>query len=121
MASVLFIGVSGQDPDIDLPPGVSAQELDTAIHKGVEAIKNAGYKVNLLIPPIMDGIAALEKDLETNRYDLVLVSVCITDLCTHRRTLLSMNSLLTSEAARHQDRTKAYTVLRGNNQYCSEV
>ncbi|KAL1611585.1 hypothetical protein SLS59_000304 [Nothophoma quercina] len=77
MASVLFIGVSGQDPNIDLPPGVSAQELDAAIHKGTEAMKNAGYSVSLLMPPIMDGIAALEKDLETNRYDLVLVSLGI--------------------------------------------
>lgn len=96
MASVLFIGVSGQDPNIDLPPGVSAQELDAAIHKGTEAMKNAGYSVNLLMPPIMDGIAALEKDLETNRYDLVLVSVSIIDSyeCSRRRSL--QGSLLIS-------------------------
>lgn len=96
MASVLFIGVSGQDPNIDLPPGVSAQELDAAIHKGTEAMKNAGYSVNLLMPPIMDGIAALEKDLETNRYDLVLVSVSIIDSyeCSRRQSL--QGSLLIS-------------------------
>ena len=97
MASVLFVGVSGQDPNIDLPPGVSAQELDTAIHKGTEAMKNAGYKVTLLMPPIMDGIAALEKDLETTRYDLVLVSVCVSNLRTRRRSLLSRTSPLTQK------------------------
>lgn len=80
MASVLFMGVGGHDPNIDLPPNVTAQELDAAINKGVEAIKNAGYTVRLFMPPIMEGIAALEKELQTTKYDLVLVGVSVSHL-----------------------------------------
>lgn len=75
MISVLFLGVGPQDPNIDLPPNVSAQALDAAINKGYEDLKNAGYKVNLFLPPIMEGIAALEKEMQTTKYDLVLVGV----------------------------------------------
>lgn len=77
MATVLFIGVSPQDPNIDLPPNVSAQALDAAIHKGVEDLKNAGYSVNLFQPPIMKGIDALEKELQMTKFDLVLVGVSL--------------------------------------------
>ena len=75
MASVLFIGVSAQDPNIDLPPKVTAQALDTAINQSVEDLKNAGYQVVLFLPPIMDGINELEKELQKNKYELVLVGV----------------------------------------------
>jgi hypothetical protein len=75
MASVLFMGVGPQDPNIDLPPNVSAQALGAAINKGVEDLKNAGYKVNLFLPNIMEGIDALEKELQTTKYDLVLIGV----------------------------------------------
>lgn len=75
MASVLFMGVGPQDPNIDFPPNVSAQALEAAINKGFEDLKSAGYKVNLFLPPIMEGIAALEKELQTTKYDLVLVGV----------------------------------------------
>ncbi|KAJ4384235.1 hypothetical protein N0V86_001082 [Didymella sp. IMI 355093] len=73
MASVLFMGAAPQDPNIDLPPNVSEQVLDTAINKGVEELKNAGYQVVLFLPPIMEGIDELEKELSKNKYDLVLI------------------------------------------------
>lgn len=82
MASVLFMGVGGQDPNIALPPNVSAQELDAAINKGVEAMKEAGYTVTMFLPPIMEGIAALESELQQKKYDLVLVSVSICNYFT---------------------------------------
>jgi len=75
MASVLFVGVSAQDPNIDLPPNVTAQQLDAAINQSVEDLKNAGYQVVLFLPPIMEGINELEKELQKNKYDLVLVGV----------------------------------------------
>jgi hypothetical protein len=75
MATVLFMGVGAEDPNIDLPPNVTAQALNTAINQGVHELQSAGYKVNLFLPPIMEGIDALEKELQTTKYDLVLVGV----------------------------------------------
>lgn len=75
MPSVLFMSVGPQDPNITLPPNVTAQELSAALTKGADSMTHAGYTVTLFLPPIMQGIAALEKELETTRYDLVLVGV----------------------------------------------
>ena len=75
MATVLFMGVAPQDPNIDLPPNVSAQALDVGLNQSVEDMKNAGYQVVLFLPPIMEGINELEKELQKNKYDLVLVGV----------------------------------------------
>ncbi|KAF3051700.1 hypothetical protein E8E11_011314 [Didymella keratinophila] len=83
MASVLFVGVSAQDPNIDLPPNVTAQQLDAAINQSVEDLKNAGYQVVLFLPPIMEGINELEKELQKNKYDLVLVGLGIRIVAKH--------------------------------------
>lgn len=114
MASVLFVGVDGQDPNIDLPPNVSSQELNAAINKGADAMKGAGYTVNLFLPPIMEGIAALETELQQKQYDLVLVSVSGTNLsailsgrCRWRVVLLTIGLIVVG----HQDRAEAYSVL----------
>ncbi|KAF3040288.1 hypothetical protein E8E12_005989 [Didymella heteroderae] len=77
MATVLFMGVAPQDPNIDLPPNVSAQALDVGLNQSVEDMKNAGYQVVLFLPPIMEGINELEKELQKNKYDLVLVGLSI--------------------------------------------
>ncbi|KAF2632557.1 hypothetical protein BU25DRAFT_405884 [Macroventuria anomochaeta] len=44
---------------------------------------NAGYKVNLFLPPIMAGIAALQEELQMTKYDLVLVSLGIRIVAKH--------------------------------------
>jgi hypothetical protein len=75
MASVLFMGIGGDDPSLQLTPNVSSQELNAAIDKGSQSLTDAGYKVTLFLPPMMDGIAALEKELQLNKHDLVLVGV----------------------------------------------
>jgi hypothetical protein len=75
MATVLYMGVAPQDPNIDLPPGVSAEMLDGGMNKSVDDLKNAGYQVVHFLPPIMQGIDELEKELQRNKYDLVLVGV----------------------------------------------
>jgi hypothetical protein len=85
MASVLFMGTAPQDPNIDLPPNVSEEVLDTALNKGVEELKNAGYQVVLFLPPIMEGIDELEKELQRNKYDLVLIGVSAFFLLTSRQ------------------------------------
>jgi hypothetical protein len=77
MPSVLFMGVGPQDPDLTLPPNLTAQELDAAINKGASDMREAGYTVNLFLPHLREGIARLEEDLKTNRYDLVLVGVSL--------------------------------------------
>ena len=75
MASVLFMGIGGDDPSLQLPPNVSSQQLNAAIDKGSQSLTDAGYKVTLFLPPMLDGIAALEKELQSNKHDLVLVGV----------------------------------------------
>lgn len=75
MVSVLYMGVAPQDPNIDLPPNVSAEILHAGMNKSVEDMKNAGYHVVHFLPPIMQGIDELEKELQKNKYDLVLVGV----------------------------------------------
>ncbi|KAF2997390.1 hypothetical protein E8E13_004924 [Curvularia kusanoi] len=77
MASVLFMGIGGDDPSLDLPPNVSSQQLNALIDKGAQSLTDAGYKVTLFLPPMMDGITALEKELQSNKHDLVLVGVGI--------------------------------------------
>ncbi|KAJ4413217.1 hypothetical protein N0V91_000191 [Didymella pomorum] len=77
MATVLYMGVAPQDPNIDLPPGVSAEMLDGGMNKSVDDLKNAGYQVVHFLPPIMQGIDELEKELQRNKYDLVLVGLSI--------------------------------------------
>ena len=78
------MGVSGQDPNIALPPNVTAQELDAAVKKGVEAMQRAGYTVTMFLPPIMEGITALESELQQKKYDLVLITVGISTYSIRR-------------------------------------
>jgi hypothetical protein len=90
MASVLFMGIGGDDPSLQLPPNVSSQQLNEAIDKGSQSLTDAGYKVTLFLPPMLDGIAALEKELQSNKHDLVLVGVSDGhNMCSSERSLLT--------------------------------
>ena len=75
MVSVLFMGIGGDDPSLQLPPNVSSQQLNAAIDKASQSLTEAGYTVTLFLPHMLDGIAALEKELQSNKHDLVLVGV----------------------------------------------
>jgi predicted secreted protein len=99
MATVLYMGVAPQDPNIDLPPGVSAEILDAGMNKSVEDLKNAGYQVVHFLPPIMQGIDELEKELQRNKYDLVLVGVSVSITCLKRE-----GADTRTNEAKHQDR-----------------